>query len=253
MLISEATFIVVDVETTGLDAEADRIVEIAAVATTATEVLGMWSTLVDGRPVTPDNSAIHGLVNADLVGAPVWPTALDRFIAFCGRFGPWTEVRLVGHNAKFDKGFVDPDGQDWLCTKRLAQHLFPATAPGYSNQTLRYWFEDLRATYGEDPYVETFGIAAHRALGDALVTARNLRYMLEQRRLDTAEDETVEQLIEHAQSPVLYQKWPRGKHFGQPIAAAPDSYCDWAVKNICADDPDLKFTLEAHLNQGGML
>ena len=53
MNIHEAVYCIVDIETTGLDPVTDRIVEIACVATSAYGVLGMWASLVDGRPCNP--------------------------------------------------------------------------------------------------------------------------------------------------------------------------------------------------------
>jgi DNA polymerase-3 subunit epsilon len=117
MLIKDAVFCVIDCETTGLDPATDRVVEIAAVACSTTEVLGMWATLVDGRPVTPDNSAIHGLVNEDLIGAPDWKTGYEGLERFCRYFDQRGEITVpTAHNAAFDQGFVEPDGQPWLCT-----------------------------------------------------------------------------------------------------------------------------------------
>jgi uncharacterized protein (DUF3820 family) len=99
-------------------------------------------------------------------------------------------------------------------------------------------------------YVETFGIAAHRALGDALVTARNLRFILKAPSLGVhglfVGLNTVEELIAFAQSPITITKWPFGKHKGDPIAAAPYSYCQWMLRQEDCD-PDIRFTLEAHL------
>jgi exodeoxyribonuclease X len=250
MKISEATYCVVDIETTGLDPATDRIVEIACVATTATEVVGMWASLVDGRPCNAETSAIHGLTDDDLIRAPLLPDALKSFWTFVGRFDGETNADnavLAAHNAAFDKSFVAAKGiPPWLCTKRLAQKLYPS-APSSKNQVLRYWLT---------LNVDTFGVLPHRALADCLVTAALLRDELgflpavrEDRNLDPVE--TVEQLIAYADAPLLLANWPKGKFYGKPIGAADTGYIQWALgpKGMVDMDSDLRFTLETYIKE----
>ena len=245
--ISDAVFCIVDIETTGLNPETDRIVEIACVATTATEVLGMWATLVDGRPCNAETSAIHGLTDKDLVRAPRWDEVFYKLqnFAFTIAGNPlFEEVMnpqvMAAHNAAFDKAFVEPNDDPWLCTKRLAQHLYP-TAPSHRNQVLRHW---------RSLQVDTFGVLPHRALADCLVTAALLRDELATIAIRNVEPSewkaihTVEDLVAFAESPVLLLNMPHGKHRG-PIADVPDSYIDWALgpRGMTDMDPDLRYTL----------
>ncbi len=233
--IANAVFCIVDIETTGLDPEKDRIVEIACVATTATEVLGMWAALVDGRPCNAETSAIHGLTDEDLENAVPWEDAQFSLALFASRFG---DPIYAAHNAAFDKSFVDPESDPWLCTKRLAMHLLPS-APSHKNQVLRYW-RDLK--------VDTFGILPHRALADCLVTAALLRDLLKNGPLGRGE--TVEELIASAESPVLLLNMPKGKHRG-PIADVPTDYISWALgpRGMTDMDRDLRFTLETEMRK----
>ena len=238
MNLSDAVFCVVDIESTGLNPETDRIVESACVATTAKEVLGMWASLVDGRPCNAETSAIHGLVDGDLDGAPEWVEARRRWGEFVDRIRSGNGGYIAAHNSAFDKSFVEPQGFDaWLCTKRLSGHLWP-DAPSHKNQVLRYW---------RNLQVDTFGVLPHRALADCLVTAALLRDELSFMSADLdpkwLEIETDDQLVAFANSPITVTKWPFGKHFGNPISSAPASYVDWCLK-LPDLDPDLRWTLE---------
>lgn len=249
MNIYEAVYCIVDIETTGLDPATDRIVEIACVATTATEVVGMWASLVDGRPCNAETSAIHGLTDDDLIRAPKWDEVSPQLWNFVLRFGSLSTESVVpaAHNSAFDKSFVDPKDHDpWLCTKRLAQKLYPS-APSIKNQVLRYWLT---------LNVDTFGVLPHRALADCLVTAALLRDELgflpavrEDRNLDPVE--TVEQLIAYADAPLLLANWPKGKFYGKPIGAADTGYIQWALgpKGMVDMDSDLRFTLETYIKE----
>jgi DNA polymerase III epsilon subunit family exonuclease len=98
-------WIAFDVETTGLVAESDRVVEIGAVRFDASgRELGRFQSLVHpGRPMSPAAQAIHGISDADLAGAAPASRVLPEFLAF---LGDASEAALVAHNAAFDAGFL---------------------------------------------------------------------------------------------------------------------------------------------------
>lgn len=233
MNIDDAVFVVVDIETTGLDPKIDRIVEIAAVATTSDGITGMWAELVDGRPVTPETSAVHGLVDADLIHARAWGIVREQLDAFAEHMTEVFRPMLVAHNAAFDSAFVTGAGPspEWICTKRIAQQLWP-DAPQHRNQTLRYWLE---------LQVDTFGIAPHRALGDALATAALLRRELNHGKHSLGL-ETVEDILTLSNAPILLKNWPFGKYRTQPLSSDLD-YVRWMLKNNKDLDTDLRYSL----------
>ncbi|MDJ0112113.1 exonuclease domain-containing protein, partial [Rhodococcus erythropolis] len=69
--LSETTFVVVDLETTGGSADQDSITEIGAVKIRGGEVLGEMATLVDpGRSIPPYIVELTGITTAMLIGAP---------------------------------------------------------------------------------------------------------------------------------------------------------------------------------------
>ncbi|MDI9261102.1 putative quorum-sensing-regulated virulence factor [Alicyclobacillus sendaiensis] len=226
MRLQEARFVVVDTETTGLPPEG-RVVELALVEVgLEREPQIVYSALVDpGCPIPPEASAVHHIVDRDVAGKPrlsqIWPKVL----------GYIDDAVLVAHNAEFDRGMLPETGRPWICSKRLAQHLWP-NAPKHSNQVLRYWL-------GIDVEV---GLP-HRALGDAIVTAhvfqRELRAYLE-----AGYPDDVEALIGFAESPIEVQTMPFGKYRGVPLSEIRVDYLDWVLNNVQDLSPDLKWSIE---------
>ena len=98
-------FIAFDLETTGLSAAMDRIVEIAAVRFLETgEEIARFQTLVNPeRPVPPGTFAVHGLPDHLLAQAPTARQVLPAFLAF---LGDASGTALLAHNAAFDAGFL---------------------------------------------------------------------------------------------------------------------------------------------------
>ena len=98
------TFVAFDTETTGFDARAGRVVEIAGVKfTLAGRILDSFTSLIDpGIPIPEDAIRVHGITDAEVRGYPSARQVLSRFFSFCG--GP--ETVLVAHNAPFDIGFL---------------------------------------------------------------------------------------------------------------------------------------------------
>src|SRR5437016_982840 len=94
-----------DLETTGLVAEIDRVVEIGAVRFDVNgRERGRFECLVNPeRPMSPAAQAIHGISDADLKDAAPARAVLPRFLEFLGE--PATIV-LIAHNAAFDAGFL---------------------------------------------------------------------------------------------------------------------------------------------------
>jgi len=152
-------YAVVDVETTGFSPTSDRVVEVACVVIQDGRVERRWSSLVDPeRPIPWRASEIHGITDEDVAQAPSFAEVERELITLC------SGATVVAHNASFDLSFLTTlQAQPHLCTLALARRAFPH-APNHKNQTLRRYLEIDR-----DPMLR--GLAAHRALADALVTA----------------------------------------------------------------------------------
>ncbi len=232
MTIDDTRFAVVDVETTGLNHEVDKVVQIAAYQVYHNEITLLCESLVHPlRPIPPEVSAVHHITDRMVEFALPWEAVWPQV----GKILERADV-LVAHNAAFDRAFLPETGKPWLCTKRLAQHLWPE-APNHKNQTIRYWLDiELEA-------------AAHDAAGDTLVTSyvllREIEIYLKNGGIDSAEA-----LIRLADSPVRIEKMPFGKHFGSALADVPSDYLRWALRNIPDMDADLRWSVEQVLQQG---
>lgn len=97
----DTTFVVLDLETTGLSADRDRITEVGAVRARGGEVLAELRTFVrPGVPIPAAVTAITGITDADVQGAPDIMTVLPTVLDFLG------DAVFVAHNARFDLGFL---------------------------------------------------------------------------------------------------------------------------------------------------
>ncbi|MBD0291409.1 MAG: GIY-YIG nuclease family protein, partial [Thermoleophilia bacterium] len=100
--LEAATFVVVDLETTGLSAETAEICEIGAVRVRALAPVATFQTLVRPRRALPPAVAeLTGIRARELVGAPSLETGVRRFLQWAG------DCVLVAHNARFDTSFLD--------------------------------------------------------------------------------------------------------------------------------------------------
>src|SRR5207247_9033419 len=83
--LERATYVVVDLETTGLRPGVARICEIGAVRVRELELAEEFQTLVDPRvPIGPAIAALTGLRDAQLRGAPRADAAVRRCPGFAG-------------------------------------------------------------------------------------------------------------------------------------------------------------------------
>jgi len=96
----EPAFAVIDVETTGLSPQRDRILEVAIVRLDeAGAVVDEWVTRVD--PEGPVGAThIHGITQADVAGQPRFADVAETVVARL------TGLAVIAHNAKFDLAFL---------------------------------------------------------------------------------------------------------------------------------------------------
>jgi DNA polymerase-3 subunit epsilon len=163
--LDRATFVVVDLETTGLRPGSSHICEIGAVRVLELELEEDFELLVDpGVPIGPAISALTGLRDSDLRGRPHPAIAVRRFLEFAG------DAVLVAHNARFDLAFLDRETER-LTGARLAGPVVDTV--GLARRLLA----GRTPRAGLASLSEFFGTAArpcHRALPDAQATAEIL-------------------------------------------------------------------------------
>jgi len=163
-LLEETDFVVFDLETTGVGRGA-RICEIGAVRISALEQTGTFQTLVDPRAeLPPAITALTGIRQTDLLGAPSAAVAVRRFMAFAA------DAVLVAHNARFDRSFLDRD-LGLLTGRRLAAPVLDTLALArtlLAGRVTRTGLASLSYFFG------TVARPCHRALPDAEATGEVL-------------------------------------------------------------------------------
>lgn len=95
-------YIIFDLETTGLSAATERIIEIGAVKVENGAILESFDLFVDPeKAITPEITRLTSITNEMVAGAPKEAEALEQFFRFCDG----CDI-LVAHNADFDMGFL---------------------------------------------------------------------------------------------------------------------------------------------------
>jgi DNA polymerase-3 subunit epsilon len=168
--VTDAPFVVVDLETTGQRADRAGITEIGAVRVVGRREQGRFDRLVNpGQPIPPYVANLTGITDQMVAGAPPIEELIEEFLAFAG------DAVIVAHNAAFDVALLDhecrrilgrPLGLPALCTLKLTHRLLP---------------DVHRASL--DGLATHFGLGAsgsrHRAMADAELTAGILFELLE--------------------------------------------------------------------------
>lgn len=165
--------VVVDVETTGLDPYADRLIAIGAVMVENCTVRlnsGFEVVLRQPQASARANILIHGIDGTTQLGGLPPASAILRFLDYVER------APLIGFHADFDRVMIDRAAREalghtasaaWLDLAYLAPALL--AEPG------------AVMPQGLDEWTQRFGIenqARHNALADALATAQLLQVVL---------------------------------------------------------------------------
>jgi DNA polymerase III epsilon subunit family exonuclease len=162
-LLEAATFVVFDLETTGLRPGAARPCEIGAVRVRSLELEERFQTLANpGARLAPAVAALTGLRDEQLRRAPPVAAAVRRFLAFAD------DAVLVAHNARFDLAFLDAE------TMRVTGRRVAATVVdtvGLARRLLGRQPANLAALAYR---FATDARPCHRALPDAEATAEIL-------------------------------------------------------------------------------
>lgn len=232
---------VVDVETTGLEPPEAAICEIGfcdlrstandlALSPTDWEVIGGFGTLVNpGRPIPPEVSAVHHIIDEDVAAATPWELAAASIIEPGNRIDAF-----AAHSAKFELKFIGPDllaGRPLICTYKAALRLWP-DAPSHSNSALRYWKRPVGL-------VRETADRPHRAFPDAYVTAFLLR--------DLLQVASVEQLVEWSTQPALQVRCHIGAWRGKKWTEVDDGFLYWVSQRDF--DEDVLFTVRHEMER----
>lgn len=152
----EKTYIALDIETTGLDAKWDKVVEIGAVRVVDGAETGTFQTLVNPRrSLSPTAAKLTGITDEELEKAPDIGEIFRDFLEFCG------ELPVLGHHIIFDYSFL----------KRAAvNHGYTFERRGIDTLALCRKFMPEQEKKNLEAACAFYGVrrqGAHRALGDA--------------------------------------------------------------------------------------
>ncbi|MGQ4880080.1 exonuclease domain-containing protein [Billgrantia sp. LNSP4103-1] len=174
-----------DTETTGLELRrGDTVISLGACRIVNSRLLAsdVFDVRVDpGKPIPPASTAIHGLTDDDVAGAPPLPVVLPRFRDYIG------DAVLLAHNAAFDLLALQAPGTGTTLDMPVLDTLLISRAldeslDGHDLDTLAERY-DLSFPPG----------TRHTALGDARVTAELWLALLP--RLEARGIETLEQAL----------------------------------------------------------
>ena len=162
----DKSFVVIDIETTGLNSnpdygEVNHIIEVGAVKIEKGKITEKFGSFCACPiPLPQEIITITGITNEDLASAPNVKQVLCDLHKFCGK------SEIVGHNVSFDLGFLNYYGAKYKISFKQAY----ADTLAMSRQLLKNKLVNYRlATVAEHFKLKFKG---HRALNDAIVTAK---------------------------------------------------------------------------------
>lgn len=160
-------YVVLDLETTGLDPVTNMIIEIGAVRVKNNIIVAEFAELINPhRRLDPFITSLTGITDSDLKGKPDIKEILPRFLEFVG------DSIVVGHNVNFDINFIYNNcerltgkgfSNDFIDTMRLSRKLFPSEKHHRLTD-----LEQRFCLHNEN---------AHRALSDVITTNDAYQYM----------------------------------------------------------------------------
>lgn len=209
-----------DTETTGIKAEKDHIIEIAAFDPLHNR--HFESFVNPGRPIPPDATAIHHITDEMVASAPNFKDVAANFSAFCEG-----DVVLIAHNNdSFDYHFLQHEF-------KRASLPFPSWkfldslkwARRYRPDLPRHTLQFLREIYNIPAN------NAHRALDDVIVLHKVFQLMIDDLSIDV-----IYELLNRPSAPL--QHMPFGKHQGTPLSKVPKDYVKWLASSGALDKPE---------------
>ena len=229
--LQKETFVCIDCESTGLDPEKDRIVEVAVVLFNMRESLSSFETLVDPEcPIPPISQGIHKISSEMLVGKPKIREILPHILSMIDKHV------IVGHAIGFDVSLIANEAKRAGIPTKIEQQLML--------DTLR-----LARLYGGSPVNSLeqlrkhFNIpaeGAHRAMSDVIVNIEVFKHLV--RRFHTTEE-----ALQILQKPIQLKTMPLGQHKGRSFDEIPIEYLRWAERKDF--DQDLLYSIRLELKR----
>lgn len=233
MSLLDLVYRVLDTETTGLDPATCAVCEVAIrdITGRGEERRRFQSLINPGHPIPAAASAIHHIVDADVVGAPAIGAVIQELVGTAAD-------AFVAHSAEFDRSFLRLPGI-WLCTNRMGKHLFPDLV-AHSNNELRYHLK-VDVDIPKDT-------ASHRAAADVAVTAAIFVRMLPLALERWPHVACPADLAAELEKPCRLHKIPFTKVRGQPFDDVETGLLQWIIDKQ-AGGPDVIYTAAVVLQE----
>jgi len=172
--LRNVSFAVVDCETTGVNPETDRILQVAAIIVNGEgEVVDQFDTVV--RPESPESYThgaehIHGISKEQVENGMPLREALEKL---------WTISSgnvFTAHNARFDIGFLHAESERVGLSNRIETHVdtLALARKTDAEKTRRHTLDALCEHYGIERE------KAHDAKADATATAELLIHLMKE-------------------------------------------------------------------------
>ncbi|MBS0624141.1 MAG: DUF3820 family protein [Verrucomicrobia bacterium] len=230
-LLKDLQFVCLDTELTGLDPDADRVMEIAVARFTLCDILDSWETLIDPEhPISEGAQKVHHISVEMIQGKPKIAEVLPHLSELLK--GQW----IVGHAINFDLQMLQKEAERSqfallvppdrvIDTLRLARHY--GDSPNNSLETLAKHFNvEIGKT--------------HRAMDDVMMNISVFRHLVH--RFKTLKD--IQKVLDH---PIQMKYMPLGKYKGRLFSEIPLTYLKWAV--TMEFDQDLLYSIKLELKK----
>lgn len=160
-------FVSLDTETTGVNTETDRIVEIGFSIWYQGEEIGNWGSLINPQmPIDPGAIAIHGISDQDVADAPIFSQLIPDIMKYLSL------GLLVVYNAPFDVKLISAE----LRRCNLVYQEQPVVDPLVWFRKFEKWNKGKNLPAAAKRYGFKH-IGAHRAFEDAHMSMRVLNHM----------------------------------------------------------------------------
>ncbi|MBO4453092.1 MAG: PolC-type DNA polymerase III [Clostridia bacterium] len=179
--LSESTFTIFDIETTGLSFRSCGITQIGALKYKDGEVIGEFSTFVNpGMPIPKEITELTGISDKDVANAPSEKEAVEKFLEFSAG------DMLVAHNANFDVSFISrvaeengiPFSNPYLDTVALSRFINTDVANHRLNTLAKYYklgdFDHHRADADTEMLARIFGCMVRKLAANGIYTVAEM-------------------------------------------------------------------------------
>lgn len=171
-MLSDATYVVFDIETTGLSVLYDTLIEIAGVKIKSGSIISDFQSFINPKKeVSPFTTNLTGITNSMVKTAPSLEKVLKDFYEFS------KDSILVAHNADFDLGHLYHNYRDLGITDQIQ--------PSIDTLILAKVLYKSRSRFSLDSLCKFLKVPLndhHRAINDAKATTEIFLHMLKKLR-----------------------------------------------------------------------